>query len=295
MSDAVAAPAAPVAPTNGAHPTTPQKPVAPKAPVSAEPVDDSEEYVIDGKPTRLTKAQRQLVVQKGLAADKRFKEAADTRNKAEELLKLFETDPEAALAKLGKDPSKVFGEHMAKKAKLELMTPEQREAEKTQRELAEWKQKAEAADAEKKATHQAEVDKRNFDALESQLIGAADRHGLDSSPDTLQALCDIALEFIEFEVVPTADQIAQEHIRREKEHIETRDKKLLSVLTGKKLLDYIGAGNMAKLKAAMAEADAASLNDIPKPQARNRVPVKAHERTVKGYVRESDFDKKFLK
>ncbi len=298
MSDVVA-PVTPAAAPSGAPPNGAQKPIAAKAPDTkpAPPVevDDSEEYIVDGKPVRWTKAQRQLNFQKAIAADKRLKEAADKRAQADDLIKLFETDPEAALAKAGKDPAKLIAEHLAKKAKLELMTPEQREADKLQRERDEWRTKAEAAEKEKQSAHQAEVDKRNFSALESQLIGAADRHGLDSSPETLQSLCDIALEFLEYEVLPSADQIAKEHLRREREHIEKRDKRLLSVLSGKKLLDYLGADGLSKVKAALAEADAASLNDIPKPQARPKVQVKAHEREVKGYVREADFDKKFLK
>ncbi len=296
----VAAPAAPaVAPTNGAHPTTPQKPAAAvKAPpMDAKPVeiDDSEEYVVDGKPVRLSKAQRQLHFQKALAADKRLKEAADTRNKAEELLKLFETDPEAALAKAGKDPAKVFGEHMAKKAKLELMSPEQREAEKLQRERDEYKAKVEATESERAEARKAEADKLNFGAVEKQILAAADKHGLDSDPDTLDSICAIALEFLDLGIVISADQAAEEHIQREKEHISKRDQKVLSKLEGKKLLSHLGPDIVAKVKAAMAQADADSLNEIPKPQAKPKIQVKAHEREVKGYVRETDFDKKFLK
>ncbi len=295
----VAAPVVPaVAPTNGAHPTTPQKPAAAiKAPVESKPVevDDSEEYVVDGKPVRLNKAQRQLHFQKALAADKRMKEAADARNKLADDEKLFEEDPEAYFAKKGKDGSKFIAAHLEKKAKLELMSPEQREAQRLQSERDEYKAKVEAVEAKEKAAKQAAIDERNFKALETQLIAAADTHGLDGSPETLESLCDIAIEFIEAEVPISAEQVAQEHIRRERERLEARDKKLLPLLKGKKLLAYIGPAALAEIKAAMAEADAASLNDIPKPQARPKVQVKAHVREVKGYVRESDFDKKFLK
>ena len=88
---AEAAPAAPTtpqtAPTNGAHPGQPQPPSTKLPPAAAAPVpgtpppevDDSEEYTIDGKTIRLTKAQRQLHLQKGLAADKRIQEATELK------------------------------------------------------------------------------------------------------------------------------------------------------------------------------------------------------------------------
>lgn len=285
---------------NGAPPAAPQKPIAPKPtePVKAAPppeVDDSEEYVVDGKKVRLSKAQRLLHFQKSATADKRLQEATEKQKALEELEKLFESDPEAYFAKKGKDGSKFIAEHLAKKAKLELMTPEQRESLKLQQERDEYKAKLDAAEKKETEAKQAEVDKRNFQALEEQLIEAADKHGIDTTPDALESLCEIALEYVEHQVPISADQIAKEHVRREREHVERRDKKLLTLLEGKKLLAYLGDATLAKVKAAMASADAESLKEIPAPQARPKVPVKAHERTVKGYVREADFDKKFLK
>lgn len=300
MSDALPIAPAAVAPTNGAHPTTPQKPavVKPTTDVKAETkapeVDDSEEYVIDGKATRLTKAQRQLHFAKGLAADKRFKEAADERNKAAELLKLWETDPDAALRKLGRDPDKERAAHLERRAKLELMTQEQRDAEalKSRAEAAEAK--AAKLEADQKAARQAELDDRNFKAIQTKLIAAADKHGLSDSPDVLTALCDIKLEFLEHGMVADDDQVAEEYLRREREHIEAKDKKLLSVLKGKKLLDYLGDATLSEVKAALAQLDTDSLKDIPKPQAKPKTQVRAHERALKGpHISEGDFDKKF--
>lgn len=297
MSDAVAAPAAPVAPTNGAHPATPQKPAVTK-PVDAKPpeVDDSEEYVVDGKPVRLNKAQRQLHFQKALAADKRLKEAADQKNKLTDREKLWEENWEEAMRQSGKDPEKILADHLAKKAAQALKSPEQIEAEKakaerdaTAKKLAEYEKKEQDA-------KQAEADNRTFQNVQRQLLAAADKYKLDGDPDVLDGLAAIGLEFLELEIPLTADQICEEYIRREREHIEGRDRKLLSVLKGKKLLDYIGPTNLAAIKAAQAEADAQSLNEIPKPQARPKVPVRAHERTIKGgHISEGDFDKKFLR
>ncbi len=294
MSDALPVAPAAAAPVVSQKPTIvkpePVKLVEAKAPE----VDDSEEYVVDGKPTRLNKAQRQLHFQKALAADKRMKEAADEKAKAADIIKLFETDPEAALRKLNKDPDKLFASHLEKKAKLELMTQEQRDAEslRTRAEAAEAK--AKKFEDEQKTAKQAETDARNFKALETQLIGAADKHGLSDTPETLEGLCDIALEFIEYGTAITADQVAQEFIRREKEHFEAKDKRLFSVLKGSKLLAYLGEATVAEIKAALSAADAESLKGIEPPRA--KIKVAAHERAVRpksGFINENSFDKKF--
>jgi hypothetical protein len=289
----VAQPAAPTPQPIAAK--APDLKVAPPPAAPPAEVDDTEEYIVDGKPVRWTKAQRQLNFQKALAADKRLKEAADTRNRAEELLKLFESDPEAALARVGKDPAKLIAAHLEKKAKLEMLTPEQRETQRLQQERDELRAKVEAAEKEKLTARQAEVDKRNWDAIEQQLIAAADKAGLDADPETLESLADIALEYAEARVPISADQVAQEHQRRERESIEKRDKKMLAFLKGKKLLSYLGPEVLAAVKAAQAEADAASLAGIPQPQARPKAPAKTAARDTRGYVRETDFDKKFLK
>ncbi len=288
------APVAPVAPVVTNKPalvkSEPVKPVEAKAPE----VDDSEEYVVDGKTTRLNKEQRKLHFQKALAADKRIQAAAEETRKASELVKLFETDPEAALRKLNKDPDKLFASHLEKKAKLELMTQEQRDAEslRTRAEAAEAK--AKKFEDEQKTAKQAETDARNFKALETQLIGAADKHGLSDTPETLEGLCDIALEFLEYGTTITADQVAQEFIRREKEHFEAKDKRLFSVLKGPKLLAYLGDATVAEIKAALSAADAESLKGIQPPKA--KIKVAAHERAVRprsGHISENSFDKKF--
>ncbi len=295
MSD-VAPVAAPVAPTNGAHPTTPQKPAeaVKPAPVKAAEVDDTEEYTVDGKTVKLNKEQRKLQFQKALAADKRLKEAADLKNQHADLQKLIDTDFDEFLRKTGKDPEKFYAERLERKAKDALLTEEQRAIKAADDRAKAAEEKAAKYEAEQKKAKQAELDQRNFKALEHQLVEAATAHNLDQSPDVLAAMCDIAIEYLDLDIALTADQVATEYLRREREHLEQKDKKLHSVLKGKKLLDYLGASTLAEVKAALALMDAESLNGIPKPQAKPKIPVRAHERTPTAktpYMSEAEFDK----
>ncbi len=288
MSEAVA----PVAPTpaNGAPPEAPQKPAEVAKPVN---VEVAEEYDIEGEKVMLTRTQARTRLQKAGALDKRIQQTTESQKKLDALLKAFEEDPEATLAKLGKDPQKLIAEHLARKAKTELMTPEQREAQKLQQERDEYKAKVEAIESEKKAAAQAQIDQRNFTALEQQLIAAADKAGLDQSPEVLEWMADIAIEAVELGYSITPEQVAQEVILRQTQTIEQRDKKLLAKLEGKKLLGYLGETTLARVKAALAEADAESLKKIPPPQKPKVTQVRAHTRTEKGFLSETEFDKKF--
>lgn len=259
-------------------------------------MDDSEEYVVDGKPVRLTKAQRALHFQKGLAADKRLKEAADARKKSEDFQKLLETDFEAAVRQAGHDPEKLYAAQLERKAKQELMTDEQRRFAQLEQERDAAKADAEKVRKEQTKAKQDALDEANFGRLRTEIVASAERLKLDETPDVLEGICDIAMEFLEYGVELTTDQAAQEYIRREREHVETKDKKLTSILSGKKLLEYLGKETLAKIDAARKEADAESLKGVPAPQA--RIKVAAHERSVKpktGHMSELEFDRKFLK
>ena len=288
---AAPAPAAPVEKLAGTPPPEAKaKPPVAKAP---EP-EPTEEYEIDGKKVQLTKTQARTAIQKAAAADKRLQEAAEKRKETEALAKLFEEDPEAALRKLGKDPEKLFGAHLEKKAKQALMTPEQIAAEKTQKELDDLRAKDAATQKEKTEAAQKAADAKTAEMLEVDLVTAADKYNLDRDPDVLDGMCAIGIEFLDdYGIRLSPDQLAQEYLRREDEGISKRDAKKLSKLEGKKLLAYLGEANLAKVKAALAAADAESLNAIPPPQVKPRVQVKAHTREVKGHIRETDFDKKF--
>lgn len=255
MADApIAAPVA-AAPT----PVTAPKPVAPKpsngatgkeTPAAVEPapppVQTEEEELLElkvgDKTERLTRAQVIARAQKAEAADRRFREASEKQKRAEELIAEFEADPEAAYARTGKDPAKLFETYLAKKARDATLTPEQKEREALQKQLEEYKAREAKTVAEQKTKAQEEQDKRTFANLESKLLGAASKHGLDQTPETLEMLCDVALEAIDMGYSLTEDQICQEVIHRQKQHISARDQKILTKYLNDpaKLAEYIG-------------------------------------------------------
>lgn len=305
MSD-IAAPAAPVAPAasgeSGAKP-------AETAPVTkaAEP-EPSEEYEIDGKKVSLTKTQARTYIQKSFAVDKRMQTVAEKEKAANALVAEFERDPEAAMRKAGKDPEKILQALLERKAKQATMTPEQLERAKLEEERDALKADKEKREKAEKAKADSELDQHNEKALETQLIEAADAHGLDGTPETLEELCDIALELLELGLNPSAAQVAQEFIRRDGEYLELREKKVVPRLKGPKLNAYLKANVGALLKLPAAELlevlgpegvkaiQEATLTKLPGPGARvapKGAPIVPPPRNGAGrFISEAQFDKK---
>lgn len=230
MSEPVAAPAPAAAPA--------EAPVV--EPVNAAPVaEETETYEIDGKTVELTRTQARTLLQKAGAVDKRLQQATETQKKLDALIAAFEADPEAALSKLGKDPAKVIENMLAKRAALELMTTEQRETAALKEERDALKAAADKATADKKAAAEAELDEHNSRALEEQLVSIADKHGLDATPETLEGLCQVAIDLSDLGLVPTAEQVGQEFMRREAEALEAYQRKVRPRLKGDRLKSYL--------------------------------------------------------
>ncbi len=101
-------------------------------------------------------------------------------------------------------------------------------------------------------------------------------------------LTSTELEAIDLGYPITPNQIAQEVIRRQHEHIEARDKKILAKLDDAKLKEYLGPDIIKRLQKA-------TLQEIPAPTIKPRATVTKLPPRAEGgkFMRESDFDKKF--
>lgn len=260
-----------------------EKPAEAAAP--AEPEEEELiELKINGKAERRTKAQVIALAQKVEAADRRFQDAAAAIKKAEDLIASFEADPEAVLTKLGKDPAALIEAHLARKAKDATLSPEQRELEATKAELAKYKAQEKKLEAEKQTAAQQAQDEKTFAALEKTLLGAAKSYGMDQNPQTLEQLCDVALEAIEMGYTLTAEQCCEEVLHRQKEHITARDAKVLSKLSDEKLVEYLGPGIVDRLNRA-------TLKRVPAPGATAKPKERKEPPPAKGYMSEAEFER----
>lgn len=294
MSEAVApAPVAPSAPVvaESVRPNGKTGPIVEVKPQLVKPVEPevAEEYEMDGKKVYLTKTQVRTHFQKYGAVDKRFQQVTEKEKELRIRLEEFEKDPEAAYARSGKDPIKVIQEMLARNAKLQSMTDEQRELFKLQTERDQLRSKLEAEEVAKAKAKEAEVDARTLETVTAHMLAAAESKGLDRTPETLDLMCVVAQEALELEYPLTYNQLADEVVRRQTEHVSDRDRKILAKMSDdEKLLKYLGPDVVKRVQKA-------SLAAIPVPSAKPKASVtKLPPRNEGGrFLREVDFDKKF--
>lgn len=280
------APVTPVVPTKTAAPVVPTpKPVVKdaKAPVvetkpslkpasestktvktpEAEPLDT---YVINGKEVQLTKTQAKTYIQKAGALDARMRELADREKKAQALVEDFENDPEAALKKLGKDPQKIIDSYLQKMAKQATLTPEQLEKQHLEQELADFKAKDEAAKKEQLTLAQKQMFERDVARWQQRFVTVAQNFELGGSPDTLEQLAAVSIEFGELGINLSDEQLAAEVKYRREEHVNARDAQLIKRFPNtdegnSALVDYLG-------KDVVKRVIRATLKAVPKPEAK---------------------------
>lgn len=283
---------APAAPVTPAVVETPDQPdatgvVAPKAgtapaPPAAEP--QLYEVKVKGKAKRLTLPQVLALAQKSEGAEEAFRVATETQKKNERLLKELTEDPSAVLARLGIDPDKMLGDYVARKAKADAMTPEQRERQQLEAELKTLKAEKEKQEKSRVEAEQKTQDEATARRLESTLLAEAKRKSLPGTPENLDLLCAVAIEAIEHGYEPTAAQIVDEVLERRAEELKAHGQKLLPALSDEELLAHVGQERLKKLLTA-------SLKGLPSPGKRpaaSAAEVKV-EKPQRGYITPSEF------
>lgn len=211
-----AAPAAPPAPAAGGKPGD-AAPAAPAKPGEKAPETPAEvkkrKYKVDGQDFEVEESKLDELVQKGLGADKRFKEAAKYREQAEMLVDLLGKKPMALLEKAAKengtDLRKMLEDYLWENFfKLEGMKPEERQAEENRRKLAELEaEKKERQTAEERARTQ-KLQEHYRGEFERDIMSALDAGGIPRTPRTVGRMAYYMAEGLKQGVKLSAKDVA---------------------------------------------------------------------------------------
>ncbi len=223
---------------------TPIDPAAPAPPVEAtkapEAPPDLFDIVVDGEKRQLTREQAIRELQKSAAGSKRMQQAAELTKKNQRLVKMLTEAPEDALRELGVDVEQLAQGVLARKAEDSLMTPEER----AHRDLVSKVERYEAQEKQRTEQHAAEQqqakDKAMFDTFEKGFIAAAERNGLEGTPDNLLRMIEIGSEFLEMGMPLNEDQVIAELRDREDAVFGKLEQKVTSGLKGEKLAQRLG-------------------------------------------------------
>lgn len=295
MSDVVAAPAPVAANSATPEPKTPAAPAKEAPHVSAKTVDktlpppnsklvekkeeiaaaevkkEAERRKYQGKVHgkdkvyELTDDEVAVRLQKGEAADENFRQSAEIRKAAAQLIADLKRDPWGVLKDpaFGHDLEAIAEERLAEKYKADLMTEEQKKAYELEKQVNEYKSREQRHKDQQQRTAQKEMEKKVYAEEEKKFIEAATKHQLPQDMDTLSMMAEIALLNHEHGIDLSADQMAAEVNAR----MDARMQKILPKLDGEVLLKRLGDAVVDKvLKAKVAQFKAKQINPPPVPK-----------------------------
>lgn len=263
-----------------------ESPVEASTPSSASrpvPALEEVELKIDGKIVKVTKEKALLMAQKAAAADKRFQEAAEAKQQAEELLgaakqrEFLKLAEKAGMSKA--EAKEALEQTLLKLYEEDAMSPEEREL----RELRQLKAQQEAeAEARKRAEEQERLTKEEqkfLEKLESDLVDALEKSVLPPSP----IMAKFAANYMSAAMANGIDLSPAEAVKLVEQDQITMAKQLVNGLPVSKLEEILGPKVVKAIRDAGVEAIKKNESKLkpspaaaaPKPAPKPEGPKKA--------------------
>lgn len=221
-------------------------------------------------------------LQKAMAADEKFQEAAMTRKQAEQLVDLLRTNPVAILKhpELGLDikalATQILNEELEEMSK----TPEQKKLEEMEKQLKAFEEeKKQLAEAKR----QAEMEKFQsaaYQQLDDDITESLSKSDLPKSPYVIKRISDAMIEAVELGYVDVRVQDIMPYVEQQilgeiQAMFEAKPSEVMEKIVGKKNLDNYRKSKISKTKPKPVETAKAVKDTGGKEQkAESKEPVK---------------------
>jgi len=199
-------------------------------------------------------------LQKAIAADEKFQEAAMTRKQAEQLVEMLRTNPKAILKhpELGIDIQKLAHEIINEQIEDMSKSPEQKRLEEMEAKLKEYEEEKTRLENEKREAEIAKLEQQAFQQLDDQISDALSGSSLPKSPYVVKRITDAMIEAVGLGYLDvTAQQVmpyVEEQLTNEIQKLfEQAPDEVMEKLTGKDRLDKYRKARVAKAKAKPIE------------------------------------------
>ena len=231
--------------------------------VKTEEPSDRYEVTVDGQKLMLTRDELLKGFQLGAASHKRFQEAAQLRQQAQQALEVIKQNPLEAFVQSGGDPQ-AFQDFVEKylydQISYDKMTPEEKELADLRRYKAEQEQltlKQQKEQEEQKLQQQTEYYEKEYQQTFSSELEKA---GISATPEAIQRVAQIQLAALEQDyelpVELAINQYKNEQTNLINSYLGSLDADKLTEVIGKDRLKEIRKKELASLK-----------NPTPKPQS----------------------------
>lgn len=232
--------------TSGTQPADTAKDIQQKADVIAEQkAEEKRKYKlkVNGSEKEYDEDAVIAHAQRGLAADEKFRTAAQARAEAEKLTNLAKKDPEAFFKALGMDIEEVSKATLSKKLAELSMDPKEREINELKRKLElHEKEKQEQKEAEEKAKTEKATEfwSEKYDKELPEAIKAA---GLPLTKEVIVMTADLMIasleEGVDLPLNVVMDMVKEKHLSSVKNFLTGADKEKLVSLLGPELVDSL--------------------------------------------------------
>jgi len=208
-------------------------------------------------------------LQKALAADQKFEEAASLRKNVEYLVNELKTNPKAILShpEFGIDIKK-FAEDIINEEIEEMQkTPEQKELEALRKQLDEEKKAKDQLEESKRTAEMERLQEQAFKQFDDELTSALESSKLPKSPYVVKRIADTLIEAVNLgytdanvnDVLPIVEQQISGEIQK---MFETMPEELMEQLIGKNNLSRLRKKRLTQMKKPIQSAN--SIKDTGK-------------------------------
>lgn len=230
-------------------------------------------------------------LQKALAADEKFQEAAGLRKNVEQLVHLLTTNPLAVLKDpaLGLDVKALAQQVLNEEIEEMQKSPEQKKIEELEKALKAKEEREKQMEDERTAAQRARMEAEAMQELDDQISEAISTSELPKSPYVIKRVADAMLEAVNMgytdvtvkQIMPFVEQqITSEISRLFEEAPDQMREKLMEKFVGKKNLDGYRKSKVAKVKTpvdtAKAIKDSGSGSKKAEPKS-NEAPIKFND------------------
>ncbi len=183
--------------------------------------------------------------------EQKNQKSEERTRQAQQILELAEKDPDEFLRQLGKDPDVLAEERLAKRAKMSMMTEDQKAIYERDQKLAQY----EARDAERKKVEAQQLNERRekmiIDRNRQEFAEVAEAHGLEKTYADLYRYADAKEKLMRASggVPPTPAEIA----KAVKIDLDKGIDRSIAALTGPALLKRLGPKVVANFAQALLE------------------------------------------
>lgn len=205
----------------------------------------------------------QKYLQKALAADEKFAEAANIRKGFAELINAIKTNPLAVLAHpdIGIDVKKLAEDVLAQEIEDMKKSPEQKRIEELEKALQEREAREKELEEAKKQAEMAKLEEEVYQDIDNQITEALSESDLPKSPYFVKRIADTLLSAMQMgykdvtvkQVIPFVEQqITQELNNLFETAPDQTMEKLLEKYVGKKNIDKYRKTKLSKSKVKAA-------------------------------------------